>query len=202
MFGRYSKFKQWQIFLPHGNKNPEHGCIGVREVENMNLYAAVVDMVIAAFSFCESEKVIVIMDIICYSWHIQTIGKCHWRIGADMTISERLFEVMKQQNISMPELSRMTGISRHTIFDWQRRGTNPGADKIMIICEVLNITPEQLLIGKAGEASIHEGYKPDEIDVKIMEASRVLSEGQKKRLLAYVIMLQNMKEQNSREGTE
>ena len=119
-----------------------------------------------------------------------------------MTISERLFDVMKQQNISMPELSRMTGISRHTIFDWQRRGTNPGADKIMIICEVLNITPEQLLIGKAGEASIHEGYKPDEIDVKIMEETRALSEAQKKRLLAYVSMLQNMKEQNSREETE
>ena len=64
-----------------------------------------------------------------------------------MTISERLFEIMKQQNISMPELARMTGISRHTIFDWQRRGTNPGADKIMVICEALKITPEELLIG-------------------------------------------------------
>ena len=50
-----------------------------------------------------------------------------------MTISERLFDIMRQQNISMPELSRMTGISRHTIFDWQRRGTNPGADKIMVM---------------------------------------------------------------------
>ena len=51
-----------------------------------------------------------------------------------MTISERLFKIMEDKNISMPELSRMTGISRHTIFDWQRRNTNPGADKIMIIC--------------------------------------------------------------------
>lgn len=69
-----------------------------------------------------------------------------------MTISERLFDMMKQQNISISELSRMTGISRHTIFDWQRRGTNPGADKIMIICEALHVTPEQLLTGKCGKA--------------------------------------------------
>ena len=48
-----------------------------------------------------------------------------------MTIGERLFKIMKEKNISMPELSRMTGISRYTIFDWQRRNTNPGADKIM-----------------------------------------------------------------------
>ena len=65
-----------------------------------------------------------------------------------MTIGERLFSIMKEKNISMPELSRMTGISRHTIFDWQRRNTNPGADKIMVICEALQITPEELLIGK------------------------------------------------------
>lgn len=64
-----------------------------------------------------------------------------------MTISERLFKIMEDKNISMPELSRMTGISRHTIFDWQRRNTNPGADKIMIICEALNISPEELLAG-------------------------------------------------------
>ena len=49
-----------------------------------------------------------------------------------MTISERLFHIMDDKQISMPELSRMTGISRHTIFDWQRRKTNPGADKICV----------------------------------------------------------------------
>ena len=44
-----------------------------------------------------------------------------------MTISERLFSIMKKKNISMPELSRLTSISRHTIFDWQKKNTNPGS---------------------------------------------------------------------------
>ena len=70
-----------------------------------------------------------------------------------MTISERLFAIMKEKNVSMPDLSRMTGISRHTIFDWQRRGTNPGADKIMVICEALQITPEELLMSTTAESS-------------------------------------------------
>ncbi len=114
-----------------------------------------------------------------------------------MTISERLFEIMKQQNISMPELSRKTGISRHTIFDWQRRGTNPGADKIMVICEALKITPEELLIGT------DEGHDfrvtdvteyTDNLEMQIIRECRELSDSKKKRLLAYASMLANTKE--------
>nr|MCR5232531.1 helix-turn-helix transcriptional regulator [Lachnospiraceae bacterium] len=40
-----------------------------------------------------------------------------------MTISERLFRIMEEKNISMSELSRLTGISRHTIFDWRKKNT-------------------------------------------------------------------------------
>ena len=111
-----------------------------------------------------------------------------------MTISERLFSIMEEKNISMPELSRLTNISRHTIFDWQRRGTNPGADKIMIICEVLNITPEELLIGKPAEEVLtsNPSVSPDGIDIQIMRECQELSESKKKRLLAYASMLQNI----------
>ena len=134
---------------------------------------------------------------LCYSWHIQTVGICHWRTGDIMTISERLFEIMKQQNISMPELARMTGISRHTIFDWQRRGTNPGADKIMVICEALKITPEELLIGTENScdfALTDAMVYTDDLESQIVRECRELSDSKKKRLLAYASMLANTKE--------
>lgn len=113
-----------------------------------------------------------------------------------MTIGERLFEIMNEKNISMPELSRMTGISRHTIFDWQRRNTNPGADKIMIICEALEITPEELLVGKKYDEKpvINHTVATDDIEIQILRECRELSESKKKRLLAYLSMLQNTKE--------
>jgi transcriptional regulator with XRE-family HTH domain len=114
-----------------------------------------------------------------------------------MTISERLFEIMKQQNITMPELSRMTGISRHTIFDWQRRGTNPGADKIMIICEALKITPEELLIGKDENYDIpltDTTVYTDNLEMRIIRECREMSDVKKKKLLAYASMLANTKE--------
>ena len=112
-----------------------------------------------------------------------------------MTISERLFVIMKEKNVSMPELSRMTGISRHTIFDWQRRGTNPGADKIMVICEALQIEPEELLIGtKTPSSAVKEAYiDEDNFTIQIIESCQDFSYEQKRRLLAYISMLQNMK---------
>ena len=118
-----------------------------------------------------------------------------------MTIGERLFKIMNEKNISMPELSRMTGISRHTIFDWQRRNTNPGADKIMVICEALQITPEELLVGKQDNEKPEYDHSiiTDDIEMQIMKECHDLSEAKKKRLLAYVSMLQNTKEKEREE---
>ena len=121
-----------------------------------------------------------------------------------MTIGERLFKIMNEKNISMPELSRMTGISRHTIFDWQRRNTNPGADKIMVICEALQITPEELLVGKQDNEKPEYDHSiiTDDIEMQIMKECHNLSEAKKKRLLAYVSMLQNTKEREETDNEQ
>ena len=113
-----------------------------------------------------------------------------------MTISERLFSIMEEKNISMPELARETGISRHTIFDWQRRKTNPGSDKIMILCEVLQVTPEELLTGKQNPRPEYPdtSYAPGSFELQLLRECQGFSYQKKRRLLAYVSMLQNIKE--------
>ena len=50
-----------------------------------------------------------------------------------MTISERMFQIMKEKGVTQSRLSRMTGISTRTICAWHKLGTNPVADKIMVI---------------------------------------------------------------------
>ncbi|SFG25703.1 hypothetical protein [Oribacterium sp. WCC10] len=69
----------------------------------------------------------------------------------------------------------------------------------MIICEALHIRPELLLVGISGEVDTDKICEPDELDMKIMEETRKLSDGQKKRILAYMSMLQNMKKKNRQE---
>ncbi len=114
-----------------------------------------------------------------------------------MTISERLFKIMEEKGISIPELSRMTGISRHTIFDWHKKNTNPGSDKIMVICETLKISPKELLIGndeEIGAPMEDAAAGAESLEMQIIKGCRGLSDSKKKRLLAYVSMLMNTKE--------
>ncbi len=62
-----------------------------------------------------------------------------------MTISENIFRLINERNIKQKEFSQLTGISESTICDWKRKATNPSSDKIMIICEVLGVSPYELL---------------------------------------------------------
>lgn len=62
-----------------------------------------------------------------------------------MIISERLFKIMKKKNVSQYELANITGIGQSTISDWKTKKTNPSADKLMKICDALDISIEELL---------------------------------------------------------
>ena len=57
-----------------------------------------------------------------------------------MIISEKIYLLMEQRGISKKEFANRTGISQSTISDWKRKKTNPAADKIMKICEVLHVS--------------------------------------------------------------
>lgn len=54
-------------------------------------------------------------------------------------ISEKIFELILRNGMTQKEFSEETGISQSTISDWKRKGTNPSADKILKICEVLKV---------------------------------------------------------------
>ena len=77
-----------------------------------------------------------------------------------MLINEYIYKVLKEKGMSQIEFAQKTGISQSTISDWRRKGTNPSADKIMIICEVLNVSPYELLSGT--ESNNRKEYKQPE----------------------------------------
>ena len=60
------------------------------------------------------------------------------------TVSDRIFELLKERKMSQKEFSKKTGIAESTISDWKKKRTNPVSDKILIIrliisCPGLNI---------------------------------------------------------------
>ena len=111
-----------------------------------------------------------------------------------MLISQKIFSLIKQRGMTQKEFSERTEISQSTISDWKRKGTNPSADKILKICEVLQVTPYELL---AENNSVNEILQvvPDVIlnheEDFLVESFRKLDIKQKNPVLGY---LEAMKE--------
>ena len=64
-----------------------------------------------------------------------------------MTIRDRIFAKLTELNMTQKEFAKRTGIPETTVSDWKKKKTNPTAEKILVICKVLNVTPEWLLSG-------------------------------------------------------
>ena len=105
-----------------------------------------------------------------------------------MIISERIFYIMEQKNMSQLELSRRTGIATSNISDWKKKKTNPKADCLLSICDALDITPEQLLTGKGIDPEYKDAdmdYEVTRSDIKILKQIHSLGDEQYKRLIEY-----------------
>ena len=117
-----------------------------------------------------------------------------------MIISERIFKILKDKNMSQNAFARQVGLANSTISDWKTKKTNPSADKIMDICIALEVTPEQLLTGKGIDEDYIE-YKPKKIkteselskaDLRIIEDIRGMKDAQRKRLMKYMEALKQI----------
>lgn len=64
-----------------------------------------------------------------------------------MLISQRIFLRLNEMGLSQKDFSERTGIPQSTISEWKKKGTNPSSEKIMVICNVLEVSPEWLLSG-------------------------------------------------------
>lgn len=114
-----------------------------------------------------------------------------------MLISERIFKLLKDKNMTQAEFAKRAGIACSTISEWKKRKTNPSADKIMDICAALEVTPEQLLSGRG----LDEGDGPNKpkTEVRITPTAyqiivdyHGMKKAQKDRLLAYVEALKQL----------
>ena len=107
-----------------------------------------------------------------------------------MIISQKIFELINERGMTQKDFAIKTGISQSTISDWKTKGTNPAADKIMVICDVLGVTPVELL--SSGDQ--FKSYEPDKVAViepgtekyVLIESIKQMDEAQVNRLLAYV----------------
>lgn len=112
-----------------------------------------------------------------------------------MVISERIFYILEEKGITQKEFSEKTGISQSTISDWKRKKTNPSADKILKICETLNVTPYELLSERSNMVVDKVEYliALNDQEAVLLEEFRSLDNRKKDRLMGYLDALKSEK---------
>ena len=109
-----------------------------------------------------------------------------------MTISERIFMLLKERGMTECAFAKKIGITRASVNGWKRNGGSPSANHIMKICEVLEVTPEYLLSGKESKSD-----KKSVLTVKEKElvfTYEQVSPSTQKRMLEYAKRLKRMDE--------
>ena len=118
--------------------------------------------------------------------------------GSIMTISEKIFDLIKERGMTQKEFAQKTGISQSSISDWKRKKTNPVSEKILIICETLKVTPYELLSGTDGE-----GKRSNRADLLLLEKGSeegrlimeymAMDQDARGRILGYIKALKELK---------
>ena len=116
------------------------------------------------------------------------------------TISGRIFELLKERNMSQKTFAQETGIAESTISDWKKKKTNPVSDKILIICEVLGVTPYELLSGaehtgqRSRENMTYVIDKGTELGI-LVESYQQLEENMQRKVLGYMEALRELQKE-------
>lgn len=87
-----------------------------------------------------------------------------------MSLGERLLELRNDKHLSQEEVADKLNVTRQTISKWETDQSTPDFDKIVPLCELYEITADQLLTGKREENDVLIG---DDETVKRKRASGI-----------------------------
>lgn len=68
-----------------------------------------------------------------------------------MDLGEKLYELRKEKNLSQENVAEQLNVTRQTISKWETNQSTPDFDKIVPLCELYGITPNELLTGEKPE---------------------------------------------------
>lgn len=130
-----------------------------------------------------------------------------------MSISERIFDLLKKQKKSQGALSIALGIRQATVSSWKTKGTTPAADLLEKIAEFFNVSVDYLVTGKeytpSPSQTVNQGIFGDrnrnntvtisggvpmevsEIEGELLKVCASLDIRRKNALLTYAYKLEN-----------
>lgn len=82
-------------------------------------------------------------------------------------LGERLFELRKTKNLSQEEVAEKLNVTRQTVSKWETNQSTPDFDKIIPLCELFEISTDELLTGIKKETK--KETKKEENEKTILE---------------------------------
>ena len=80
-----------------------------------------------------------------------------------MSLGDKLIELRKSLHLSQEEVAERLNVTRQTISKWETDQSMPDFDKVMPLCNLYDITPDELFVGKKKE---EEKVVVDENEIK------------------------------------
>ena len=65
-----------------------------------------------------------------------------------MDLGERLFELRKSKNLTQDDVAEKLNVTRQTVSKWETNQSTPDFDKIVPLCDLFEISPNELLKGE------------------------------------------------------
>ncbi len=107
-----------------------------------------------------------------------------------MNIGEKLFELRKNKNLSQEEVAEKLNVTRQTVSKWETNQSTPDFDKIVPLCELFEISTDELLRGKKSEEikeDISEKKEDNVKQEKNVETENVMTRDQARKKMGDVV---------------
>lgn len=110
-----------------------------------------------------------------------------------MNIGEKLYELRKEKNLSQEEVADKLNVTRQTISKWETNQSTPDFDKIIPICELFEISTEELLTGKKQDENatsiVRDYQKEEEKEISKEEFKRKSAEVVSTSVFLYILSI-------------
>lgn len=125
-----------------------------------------------------------------------------------MNLGESLFELRKSKNLTQDDVAEKLNVTRQTVSKWETNQSTPDFDKIIPLCELYDISPNELLTGekeeendenKSDNVSNSDGNESNDVSNLLDEAKKHIFTRGKDDKDTYENMTKNQIKQKSAE---
>lgn len=82
-----------------------------------------------------------------------------------MNLGEKLFELRKAKNLTQDDVAEKLNVTRQTISKWETNQSTPDFDKIVPLCDLYEISPNELLTGEKQEQEFDKDSDSNEFNL-------------------------------------